>query len=162
MSATKNVFALKKGGRGGPSRVYKPKVVTEEDQAKLLERFVELPRELWPLLRHGTQVRYVTAEGEFRTGGYVADALVHTKPHDAAEVKDLLAIQTGFDSKGFAPQRWLVAYESIAKLYYKPDASAVALQASIEDVIRKFNAQMRKLAEYTKKLEARLAELEKR
>lgn len=162
MSVTKNVFALKKGGRGGPSRAYKAKIVTEDEQVKLLEGFVELPRELWPNLRHGTPVRYVTSEGEFRTGGFVSDGLVQNKNHGDAQHVNRIAIQSGFDSKGFVPIRWTVAYDNISRLYYKPDASALALQKSIEDVVKAFNAQLRKIADYTKKLEARVAELEKR
>jgi hypothetical protein len=159
--AEKNPFALdqKKLGKAAPKQ-YKAKTYTEEDKNDLLTGYIEVPEDLWPFVRYGTHVRYVTKADEFRPGGFVLRNPFDTKPRGEAVEKRFIKLQNGFNAKIYGYAEWVVAYEDLKHLYAKPDALMLTMQRMIEDVVKGFNERNRKVAEYVKKLEKRIATLE--
>jgi hypothetical protein len=162
MAGQANPFALdKKKGGTGPARQHKATTYTEDEQKELLNGYVEIPRDLWPLVRYGTHIRYVTKEGLFRIGGYVKTNPLDSKAHEARESKRFVSLQNGFDKRGHGFAQWAVAYDNIEKLYTKPDASAMAVQRALEKAVTALNTNIRKLAAHATQLEKRIAGLER-
>jgi hypothetical protein len=158
-----NPFALdKKKGGAGPKKAYKATTYTEEEQKELLNGYVDLSEDLWPLVRYGTHMRYITKDGNFRIGGFVTRNPLDTIPRGGKDKKRFVRLQNGFDKKNPGYAEWVVAYEDVKSWYCKPDASAMAVQNTLRRVTAAFNANLQKLADSTRAMEKRIAELERR
>ena len=159
--ADKNPFELD-GRDGGPDKPHAARVWTAEEQAEKLSGYLEVAPEYWDQIRYGTHVRYITKAGEFRPGGFVLKNPFDTKPRGAAEEKRFIKLQNGFNDKARGYSQWIAAYEDIAKIYMKPDAGVLMMMQSLETAVRGLNENIRKLAEHSKKLEQRIAALERK
>jgi len=159
MADNKNPFDL--AGRGGPARAHPARVWTPEEQAKKLTGYLEVRPEFWEQVRYGTHVRYYTKDGQFRSGGFVQKNPLDTKPHGAPTEKRFIKLHNGFNEKAAGYAAWVAAYEDLERLYLKPDAASMQIIRDLETAVAGLNANIRKLAEYTRGLEARLAAVEK-
>jgi hypothetical protein len=156
--AEKNPFDLE--GRGGPERKHPARVWTPEEQAEKLTGYIEITPKYWELIRYGTHVRYITAAGDFRPGGFVLKNPFDTKPRGGHVEKRFLKLQNGFNEKVQGYQQWVVAYEDLAKVYVKPDAAAMMQRDDLMAVTNNLNENIRLLSAYAKRLDARIAALE--
>ena len=160
--ATENPFDLDKKKKAGlPQKEYKAKTYTEEEKIALLDGYLDIPADFWAFVRYGTHVRYVTKTGDFRPGGFVTRNPFDAKPKGAAESKRFIKMQNGFNNKVGGYAEWIVAYEDIQHLYAKPDASALTVQRMLENAVKGLNDNIKKIAIHAKKLEERLATLER-
>jgi hypothetical protein len=155
----KNPFDLE-GRDGGPDRARPARVWTAEEQAEKLNGYLEVPPGYWEQIRYGTHMRYFSRTEGFRPGGFVVKNPFDTKPKGGAVEKRFVKLQNGFNDKARDYQQWVVAYEDIAKIYIKPDAGTLVVMHSLEIAVKGLNENIRKLAEHSKKLEARLAACE--
>lgn len=160
MAAEKNPFDLE-GRDGGPDRAHPAKTWTAEEQAEKLTGYLEIAPEYWAQIRYGTHVRYVTKDGQFRTGGFVVKNPFDMKARGAADEKRFMKLQNGFNDKAHGYQCWVFAYEDVARVYMKPDAAVVMILHRLDGAVQGLNANIRKVVEHAKKLEARLAALER-
>jgi hypothetical protein len=159
MADNKNPFDLA-GRGGGPARAHPARVWTPEEQAKKLAGYLEVRPEYWEQVRYGTHVRYYTKDGQFRTGGFVQKNPLDTKPHGAPEEKRFMKLHNGFNEKAPGYASWILAYEDAARIFIKPDAGTLQVIKDLETAVAGLNANIRKVAEYTKILETRIAALE--
>lgn len=156
-----NPFNLAKKKAGGlPPKEYKAKTWTEEDKIKALEEYMEIPEEFWPCIRYSTHMRYITKAGEFRPGGFVTKNPLDFVPQGATEPKRCIKMQNNFNAKGAGHVEWMAAYEDIAHIYVKADAAVRATHKMLETVTVGLNKNIKDLALYAKKLDARVAALE--
>lgn len=161
MAEKKNPFELE-GRKGGPERPYAARTWTPEEQTEKLADYVEVPPELWSTIRHGTHMRYYTKEGEYRVGGFVMRNPFDTKVRDEPNEKRFFKLQSSLGNNKAGTKDWLAAYESTSRVFIKPDATALIMLRNLETATRGLNDNIRKLAEHSKKLEQRLAALERR
>jgi hypothetical protein len=157
----KNPFDLE-GRDGGPEKPHATRVWTAEEQAEKLTGYLEVTPEYWEQIRYGTHVRYITKDGQFRSGGFVLKNPFDTKPKGAAEEKRFIKLQNSFSDKGRGYASWIAAYEDLSKIYMKPDAAVLMMMQNLEIAVKGLNNNIRKLAEHSKKLEERLAALERK
>lgn len=161
--ASGNPFDLAKKKTGGlPAKDYKAKTWTEAEVEQALEHYIEVSEDLWPFVRYGTHVRYVSKKEGFRPGGFVLRNPFDTEVKGGNDKKRFMKLQNNFNSKVQGYAEWIVAYEDIARLYVKPDASAISVQRMLETAVKSLNKNIKDLAMYAKKLEGRIAELEQR
>jgi len=155
--AENNPFELS-GRRGGPAPPHAARTWTLEEQVEKLKGYVEVSPVYWDQVRYGTHVRYYTKKDGFRTGGFVLKNPLDTKGQD----KRFMKLQNGFSEKAHGYQQWVVSYSDLDKVYVKPDAAVLMLTQDLEAGVRTLNENIRKVAEHTKKLEARIAALERK
>lgn len=155
--ATKNPFEL--GTHAGAKRTGEakraPRTWTAEEQAEKLQGYLEIPRDHWAQIRYGTHVRYITEADGFRTGGFVL-----RNPFGTGG-KQYIRLQNGFNQKANGYAQWVVDYEKAVKIFVKPDAAVMVMMKSLEASVLGLNRNIRKIAEHARKLEARLAALER-
>lgn len=166
--AAPNPFAL--GGRGGraPPAAPPARVWTEAEIAEKLRSYIEVPPEHWEMVRAGTHVRYYTRAEGFRPGGFVAKNPAEAgAPAEGAAAAagapaaaKYIRLQSGYGDRGPNNFSWVVAYSDLSRLFVKPDAGTLTVMNSLEAAVRGLNENIRKLAEFTKGLSARIAALE--
>lgn len=154
-----NPFQLGGAARSGPAKPPVARVWTEAEAADKLRAYIEVPPEHWELVRAGTHVRYYTQEG-FRPGGFVAKNPSDSAPQGAGPEKRYIRLQSGFNDKAPNHFSWVVAYEDLTRLFVKPDATTLTVMASLEVAVKGLNENIRKLADFSKGLAARVAALE--
>lgn len=135
-----------------PAREWSP-----SEQAEKLSGYLEVPPELWDGIRYGTHVRYFTKADGFRIGGFVQKNPYEYRPKGSAKDRKGLRLQNGFNSKARGYATWFVDYETLDRLYIKPDAAVLVMIASLELAVKGLNENIRKLAEHQKKMEARIS-----
>ena len=158
--AEKNPFDLE-GRDEGPERASRARTWTPEEQAEKLSGYLEVPPEYWDQIRYGTHIRYFTKAEGFRPGGFVMRNPFDMKPKGGHADKRFMKLQNGFNDKARGYQQWIVAYEDVAKFYIKPDAAVLVMLQNLETVVRALNENNGKLVEHVKKVEARVAALER-
>jgi hypothetical protein len=155
-----NPFNLEDREGGGPARPHAARVWTAEEQADKLAGYLEVSPEHWEHLRYGTHVRYITKDGQFRSGGFVLRNPVDMRPKGATADKRYVKLQNGFNHKIKGYVAWAVAYDDTDKIYMKPDAGIMTMLTSLETAVEGLNGNIRKLAAYTRELEKRITALE--
>lgn len=162
-SSPANPFQLSERPAGGAERArLRRPPLTEAEQLERLAGYVVVPRELWRSVQYGTHVRYTETEergGEFKIGGFVAHNPHIFVPNGETAEKTFFKLKGGFFPKAV---EWVIAYEDIAFLYAKASAVELVLQHDLQTAVAALNANTARLAEYSKKLERRIAELEQR
>lgn len=138
-----------------------PREISEPKQAELLKNYVRVPEKHWPSVRYGSHVRYIGTDGAFRSGGFVTKNPLDVKPKDGPREKRYLKIQNSFNAKSESYRSWLVAYDDLQYLYVRPDAVELTTRDDVRSAIVTLNKNNRALAEHAKKLEARVARLER-
>lgn len=155
----KNPFDLDEK-RDGPDRVHKSKVWTLEEQEEKLKGYLEIPPEFWDLIKHNSHVRYFTKEDGFRPGGFVLQNPFDYTPKGGNNERRAMKFQNGFYPKAPGYAQWIAAYEDVTKFYMKSDASVSMMLQSLEIAIKGLNDNIRKLADHSKKNDARITALE--
>jgi hypothetical protein len=160
-----NPFDLTKKKTAGLQNVnYKSRTYTEEEKAALLEGYVSIPSKFWPHIRLGTHMRYETKDGLFRVGGYVVKNPASITPAATGVPTRVFRLQNNYGQKygGAGNIVWPVTYDNTAAVYVQPDATALVVQELLKEAVSGLNVNIKKLADYSKKLERRLEELERR
>ena len=155
----KNVYGPKDPrDRAGKAPVAPKKAWTQGEQTERLNGYLEISPEYWDLIRYGTHVRYYTKADGYRPGGFVLK-----NPLDAKEGgKRFMKLQNGFNPKLPGYMQWVVAYDTLERVYAKPDASVHVLLCGLEDAVKKLNANIKQVATYVKKIETHVAAVETR
>jgi hypothetical protein len=162
MAAENNPFDLGQRAGDGPARPVAARVWTAEEQAEKLSGYLEVPPEYWDQIRYGTHVRYYTKAEGYRPGGFVLRNPYDARPRGVGDEKRFMRLQNGFNDKARGYAQWTVAYEDAARIYMKPDAASLVILQSLEVAVKGLNDNIRKLAEHSKRLEARLTALARR
>lgn len=131
----------------------------------LLRGYCPVPPEVWPQLGYGKHVRYRTKTGELRRGGFIAkNPFFAGQPPD--ESRPFVKLQTGFNRQGAGHADWVVAYEDIDTLWVKVDAAVTAvydqLRGEVAAAVKALDRNLRRVADFTRGLEGRIAALEHR
>lgn len=158
--AAANPYDLSAKKRGGPNRPVQAVPLTEAEQLEKLAGYVVVPKELWPFVKYSTHVRYTEKSGEFRPGGFVLNNPFDTKVRDSAVEKRFIKMQNSFYKNNRDHKEWIVAYEDIEFLYAKGTAVELTLQRDLQSAVTALNANIARLADYAKKLDRRVSELE--
>lgn len=125
---------------------------TPEEEAKLIENFVEVDKCYWKYLKQGDIIRIYNSEGKFRKGGVVVVAkyIPKGKQEEDASIK-LCAENT--NSTYFT---WYVKYNLISKLLVHPTIA----QVRIKEAMLTMNDNMTVLLKELKELKKRVKALE--
>lgn len=156
MAATSNTFNIHEKKKGGKARSFPKKVWTDEEQENLLEDFQLLPIEEWSNIKKGDTIRYYSKKDGFRLGGTVMLSNIHIK--DDTYIKLTSERSYGIQKALI----WTIPFSSIEKIYIKPDMESEKFNHTLEGVVQRLNDNIRKLAEYSKILEQRIASLEQK
>ncbi len=158
--ADKNPFNLEGRRAAGPDRAHVARDWTPEEVATKTAGYIDVPPDGWANVKNGTHVRYFTKEHGFRPGGFVVANPFDTKTRDGPE-KRFIKLQNSFNSKARDYATWIVAYEDLTRLLIKLDTGTLLLQERQEDITARVNENIRKLSDYVKALEKRVAALER-
>jgi hypothetical protein len=170
-----NFFNIKsKKISNSPKRTRYNSVWSENEQNEKLIGYLEIAPNLWPSIKCGSHIRYITKNNEFRTGGFVLK-----NPFTFKGISDIIkpsieinninnnyGEQVGFRLQNFFNKTspdyasWNVSYDDIMKLYIKVDAGIRTVVQSLENTIESININMKKITEYIKKMDERLRKLE--
>lgn len=163
MADKKNPFNLEErdnNKRGGPDRAHVAHDWTPDEIAEKTQGYLEVAPEFWAHIRVGQHVRYFTKEHGFRPGGFIQQNPFDTKTKDGPE-KRFFKIQNGFNDKVRGYASWLVAYEDTSRMLIKLDTASLILMQMQEAIAVRANENIRKITEFVKKLDGRVAALEK-
>ncbi len=161
MADQKNPFELDNVNAEGPDKKFLSKVWTAEEQTEKLNGYIEVSPEYWEQIKYGTHIRYYSKSQGFRPGGFVSKNPYDVVPKNGVNKKRFMKLQNGFNPQARGYQTWILAYEDADKVFIKPDASVMVMMQSLEGVVHGLNENIRKLAEHAKKMEARIASLER-
>ena len=151
----KNPFELRPRNEG-PAPAALAKVWTPAERAEKLQGYMEIAPEFWEHIRYGTHMRYITKNGEFRTGGFVLKNPFVSGNEAGGEARARsMRLQNGFSDKARGYAQWSVSYDDTAHIYIKPDAGVMMTMQSLEIAVRGLNENIRKTLEYVKKIDSR-------
>jgi hypothetical protein len=159
-AGAKNPYALSENLQG-PKKQHPSKTWTIEEQNEKLVGYIEVPPQFWDHIKFRVHIRYYTKDEGFRTGGFVLQNPFIFKSQDDGTEKKYIKLQNGFNEKAGNYMHWMVDYENLDKIFMKPDAGVMVVLHSLEIVVKGINDNIRRLAEHSKRLEARLSALEK-
>ena len=145
-----------------PDKEPKARSYTEDEKAELLHGYIELPEDLWSFAKHGNHVRYITKAGDFRPGGFIQKNSFDSRNINDTEARRYMKLTNNVFPRAAGKIEWMLAYDTVAHFYVKPDAAALAVQRMLENAVRGLNENIKKIAAHAKKLEERVAELEHR
>lgn len=176
MSDTENPFSIDSKRLGNsPKRFRGAGVWTQNEQTDKLIGYMEIFPELWPSIKCGSHIRYITKDNEFRPGGFVLKNPFYYKSGEINNLKPTIEIsgirtdnndKVGFRLQNFFNKQspdyttWVVDYDDIMKVYIKVDATTRTIVQSLENTIESVNINMKKITEYIKKMDERIKKLE--
>ena len=175
MSDSDNPFSIdSKRGINSPKRTRYSGVWTQKEQNDKLIGYLEIAPDLWPSIKCGSHVRYITKDNQYRPGGFVLkNPFTYKSSTDimkpSVKITDInpdvgerigLRLQNYFNRQSPDYTTWTVDYNDIMKLYLKVDASIRTVVQSLELTIENININMKKITEYIKKMDERLKKLE--
>ncbi len=174
MSDQENPFLIdSKRAINSPKRTRYIGAWTKNEQSDKLIGYLEILPDLWPSIKCGTHIRYITKDNEFRPGGFVlknpfyykGDSNMFTPSIEINEVNNTgekigFRLQNFFNKQSPDYSTWVVAYDDIMKLYIKVDAITRTLIQSLDNTIESVNINMKKIADYVKKMDERVKKLE--
>lgn len=166
-----------KRAQDSPKRNRYSTVWSQSEQDSKLVGYLEIPPELWPTIKCGSHIRYISKDNEFRTGGFIiknpynyhdeTDPLI--KPNiEISTITNVtgerigMRLQNSFNNKSPNYATWVIAYEDIKKIYLKVDASIRTIVQSLDNTIENINTNLKKITEYIKKMDDRIKKLEKK
>ena len=177
MSDTENPFSIdSKKAIKSPKRIRYSSVWTQSEKNNKLIGYLEISPDLWPEIKAGSHIRYITKNNEFRPGGFVMKNNVIYKNSNelikpSIEINNIhsekgecigIRLQNFFNKQSPDYTTWIVAYDDIMKLYLKVDASIRTVVQSLEDTIENININMKKISDYIKKLDERIKKIEQK
>ena len=126
--SNKNPYQLKSAVRGAekPLNSSLRKPLTEAEQREKLVGYANIPKDKWIFLVHGNHIRYITTDGEFNSGGFIASNSI-TDAEKGRRIKlknSLFKTNPGYTE-------YLVSYSDIEFLYCKLTATELTLQDDI-------------------------------
>ena len=149
---------------GGAAQIPLSRAWTQEEQAAKLEGYIEVPKEAWSLLAHGTHIRYYAKKigdkpAGYRPGGFIAQNPVIITEN--GREKQIMRLTNGFDKNPFT---WTVAYEGhIDRLYMKSTVDMYFARRDAEIIINDLTqrdevatASLRRLNDKVKELKAEI------
>lgn len=126
--SNKNPYQLKNVANGGekPLNSSLRKPLTEYEQREKLVGYANIPKDKWPFLVYLNHIRYITTDGKFNTGGFIASNNIN----DAEKGRKLKLKNSLFKTNpGYS--EYLVNYSDIEFLYCKLTAAELTLQDDI-------------------------------
>jgi hypothetical protein len=125
---SKNPYQLKMLSKGveKPLNANLRKPLTEDEQREKLAGYANIPRDKWPFLVHENHIRYITKDGEFNTGGFIASNNIND-----AEKGRRIKIKNSLFKTNHGYSEYLVNYSDIEFLYCKLTAVELTLQEDI-------------------------------
>jgi hypothetical protein len=140
---------------GGKKTVTLSKVYTEEEQAKMLEYFLEVPLEMLCEVRKGAFVRYRLKSGEFRLGGYVSANPIASYDKITNLPQSYIKLEIGAP-KTPAYKTWMVKHQDISNLYVQQSLPTILANKMIKDSVNKLNSNIKKLNDRLERLERKI------
>lgn len=156
-----NPFELDKK-KSGPARANMAREWTPEEQAEKLKNYRELDADFWPMIKQNCHVRYYDKTVGFKPGAFIARNPVDIVPTGETAVRRSFEFQSCFNPKQPGYMRWTVAYENVERLFVKPEPQVLQLEKDQQKIVTALNNNIMKLAAHAKKLEQRIAELERK
>jgi len=175
MSDIDNPFIIDaKKPYNSPKRNRYSNVWTEYEQTDKLNGYLEIAPDLWPFLKGGSHIRYITKNNEFKPGGfilknpfeYIGETDMFKPSISINNSTDNPGKITGFRLQNYFNKQspnyttWVVAYDNIMKVYLKVDPGIRTVVQSLELTIENININMKKITEYIKKIDERLKKIE--
>lgn len=154
--------AAKSAVRGGARKVYGAADHSPEKQRELLANYMYLDRAQWGMLKSGDSVRYVTTDGNFRSGGVIHSvSFVNPKaPRAAGEPgRAMISMRSSVSDKS---PGWVVPWDTVQDIYYAIPAAVSVLQQSVEANILTIDSNIHKLVAALQKLQASVVDIERR
>ena len=126
--SNKNPYQLKSAVRGAekPLNSSLRKPLTEAEQREKLVGYANIPKDKWIFLVHGNHIRYITTDGEFNSGGFIASNSIND-----AEKGRRLKLKNSLFKTNPGYNEYLVNYSDIEFLYCKLTAAELTLQDDI-------------------------------
>lgn len=126
--SNKNPYQLKSAVRGAekPLNSSLRKPLTEAEQREKLVGYANIPKDKWIFLVHGNHIRYITTDGEFNSGGFIASNSITD-----AEKGRRLKLKNSLFKTNPGYNEYLVNYSDIEFLYCKLTAAELTLQDDI-------------------------------
>ena len=134
----KNPYQLKNisgGVKSLNSGLHKP--LTEDEQREKLVGYANIPKDKWIFLRSGNHIRYITTDGEFHMGGFVAQNSIND-----VEKGRRIKLKNSLFKNNSGYGEYLVNYSDIEFLYCKLSAAELTLQDDIH-MLAKMIAEMK-------------------
>jgi hypothetical protein len=160
-AAPDELYDLERKALGAPAR-QPPRELSPEEQAERLTGYAEVPREYWPDIRANSHIRYYDAAGAFHPGGFVVTNPYDYRPRGEADARRCLRLKSAIAK---APGRkffmWVVPYDEVSRLYYRLEFGALLLSHSIRVSTDVMNANLKKIAQYVRRLDERVTALER-
>ncbi len=119
--------------------------------------YLQIAPELWTSIKFGTHIRYYTAAGEFKTGG-----LIKTANFTIADKGPAFKLQSTYNVSDRGHFEWAVPFSDVSRVLAKMDALEATLHQDLSNSVTVLDGNVRKIADYVKSLEARIAALEAR
>lgn len=176
MSDSDNPFSIdSKRIRNSPKRNRYPNVWSQSEQSDKLIGYLEIQPELWPSIKCGSHIRYITKNNEFKNGGIIMkNPYTYKGDSDALKPSIDIGIYPEYGDKvGFKLQNtftrqsadytvWVIAYDDLMKVYVKVDAVIRTIVLSLETTIDNINTNMKKITDYIKKMDDKISKLEQK
>ena len=125
------------------------KIFSENEKKKLLEGFIKLPKEFWGKLPYSKQIRYITMNNEFRSGGFVINgSLSVVDSLNGGKIKNGIKLQNTPFIKGSMTTSWFVDFDETSEIYVKLDSiEGLTLQKLevIEEKLLKMETNIKKI-----------------
>ena len=175
MSDDENPFYIKdRKISNSPKRTRYISTWNKSEQNEKLVGYLEISQELWPSIKGGSHIRYVTKDNEFRPGGFVLKNPFtykgnNTLMNPSVEIPGVnlepgeivgMRLQNYFNKQSPDYTTWIVSYDDIMKLYLKVDISTRTIVQSLENTIENINVNLKKITDYIKKMDERIKKIE--
>ena len=174
MSDSDNPFSLSASKlNDSPKRKRYSNIWSNSEQNEKLVGYLEIIPTLWPSIKCGSHIRYITKDNEFRTGGFVLKNHFSYKGEDTVlkpniEITDVknehgkvgFRLQNYFNKQSPDYTTWVVAYDDIMRVFLKIDVSIRTIVQSLENTIENINVNMKKITDYIKKMDERIKKIE--
>lgn len=159
-----------------PKRIRYGGTWTSTEQNDKLIGYLEISPNLWPSIKNGTHVRYITKDNQFKPGGFILKNPFYYKGEvnilkPSVEITEInsdidgkvgIRLQNFFNRQSPDYSTWVVSYDDIMKLYVKVDAGIRTIIQSLEDTIENININMKKMTDYIKKMDDRIKKIEQK
>lgn len=133
--------------KAGPRLAKKTRVYSDDEVERMLEGYVEIPREFWGDLAYNRHVRYFEtpeAGGGFKSG-YVGRGRVDAKDPETGELTPGLQLKSMMFRTAHNYIQWRVPHANVHSLFARMDAMARLSRHNLEVTISRLNKRIRRL-----------------
>lgn len=101
----------------GPKYEDFSKFYSDTDIKELINGYVPIKCDKFPLVKSGTHARYLRKDGLFRRGGFISKNPIETKPDSYGKTRKLFLFRSGVGTRGGI--NWMVNYDDIETMWIK-------------------------------------------